>query len=196
LNMPLPLLAQLGIAGGMGLVNYFTGKKNKVKNPYEDPSKYRDDLLQTPQSIQMMRDQAKQNINSSTMATQQNIKQAGAANRMPAGAVLSNLAGTQYGAARGLAQIEPELQQQKRAATLQYIGLQNQFNQGQQETDELNQRNRGLIGDTLGSLAKLAILYNSGYFDSNEEVSAGAGGNPDQYSGIGVQLKNFPKLGR
>lgn len=180
----------------MGLLNYLTGRKDKVKNPYENPAKYRDDLLMTPQNIAGIRNQANQSVNTQLMGTQAAIKQAGAANRMPAGAILSNLAGSQYQAARGAASIEPQLAQQKQQSIMNYLQMQGQYNQGQIQADQANQGNRELVGNTLGSLAKLAILYNSGYFNSEDAQAQQAGGNPDQYSGIGVQLGNFKKLGR
>lgn len=169
----LPFAAQLGIGAGMGLLNYFTGRKDKVKNPYENPAKYRDDLLMTPQNIAGIRNQANRNVNTQLMGTQAAIKQAGAANRMPAGAILSNLAGAQYQAARGAAEIEPQLAQQKQQSIMNYLQMQGQYNQGQIQANEANQGNRELVGNTLGSLAKLAILYNSGYFKNDDGNQGG-----------------------
>ena len=172
--------AQLGIGLGLGAINYLTGKKDKVKNPYVNPSQYRNDLLMTPQNISMLRNQAMQNVNSGLMVSQNRIGQMAAANRMPAGAALSGMAGAQYEAGRGAASIEPQIAEQKRRSFMDYINLQNQYGQGQMQVDQMNQQNRGLMGDTLGMLTKLAMLYNSGYFGGDQQQDQGINPNPQQ----------------
>jgi len=187
--MPLPILAQLGISAAVGGANYLL---NKRKNPMVNPNQYRDKLLFDETDASKMRSgigsQIMGRLLPAQSATQANIKQAGAAGRLPKGAILSSLAGANYNTARGVGDaftnLEPKLDEMKRNSFMDFMNMQNQYNAAEEETGAFNSN---LIGDTVGTLGKLAVLYNSGYFSNNPQQ--GQTWDPQEYKNKKLSIK-------
>ena len=139
-----------------------TGRR---KNTMVNPDQYRDDIVLSDSMLGRLRGRARENIGAQTDRMAGQVKQYGAANRLPPGAVLSGIAGANYEGARGLAGIEPELAGMKRQSVLDYIGMKNQYEAGKEDVDAYNMN---LLGDTVGTLGKLAVLYNFGFFDEEQ----------------------------
>ena len=102
--------------------------------------------------------------------TQANIKQAGAAGRLPSGAIASSLAGVQQNV------IDPNLDTQ--AADIERFNAQQTTNESlasQQSFDEM--LNFNLAG--AGTLAKLALLRKYGFLGGNGGGGGGIGGIGD-----------------
>ena len=106
-----------------------------------------------------------------------NVKQAGAAKRMPSGAILSGMRGAQYKGAQAMAEGGAALQPHLNQSMMNYQNLMNQYGMGQAQ--ERNQMISDVTG-TLGNMTAIGLLWKSGYFDQ-----PGVSFNPGGGSGGG-----------
>lgn len=167
----------LGIGAGLNtLYKLFSGRP---KTGMVDPEQYKGDLTYSDADIGKMRSSMMGDITQRAGALTgraiSGVKQAGAAGRMPSGAVLSGIAGAHYQGAKGIAeggaQLMPRLQEMKRGSMMDYYNLANRYGMG--EAQMQNQWREGWQGD-IGQFTKLAMLYKAGYFNQ-----PGGGGGPE-----------------
>jgi hypothetical protein len=162
--MPFPwaVLAAQGI--GM-LANKFLNKKPNVNFGVE-PSQFQDELTLSDSDLGKMRSQNLQNIGMLNQANISGIKQAGAARRMPSGAILSSIAGASQGAARGASSIEPQLKNAQINSFSNYLNLQRPFEmmKAQQGINNTQQAN-SFWQEGFGDMSKLILLWKAGLLD-------------------------------
>jgi hypothetical protein len=139
------------------------------KSGMVDPAQYKSQIMP---DMGMMRQQAMRNAQQAVMPQMSQIRQYGAAHRLPAGAVMSGLQGTGYRAAQAAAGIEPQLQQTQAQGAMNYYGLQNQYGMG--KAAERNQMLGG-IGESLGNLTKIGMLWSAGFFNQPQDQLQGWG---------------------
>lgn len=90
------------------------------------------------------------------------IQSMGAANRLPAGAVMGGLAGVQEKTSQGMERILPQLRGVQRQSQGGYLSLLNQIHQGQMGYEQ-GQHDRTLEG--FGTLSNIATLWSAGYLN-------------------------------
>lgn len=98
--------------------------------------------------------------------SEKNIKQVGAAKRLPSGAIGTQLAENKRETNRAIARVEPELNMQRIQSNAGYQNLLNQYGQG-----ILNfQQNKNLTNQAyLGNLSKIFMLWQGGYFNNQQQ---------------------------
>lgn len=102
------------------------------------------------------------------MQTQQiaNIKQAGAAKRLPEGAILSAIAGTSERTARGAAKALPQLKRLQKQSYADYYRLLNMAEQGEAQLQMMqNQAQQSALGGLFGGLGSVLSLWQMGAFE-------------------------------
>ena len=157
-------MGPLAIAGiGLG-----TSLLNKLLAPgarpgMVDPRAYRSDIVP---NLSVIRQGARRGVSQQIMPMQAQIRQYGAANRLPAGAVLSSLSGLGYQAGRGLAQIEPELAMLKSQGMMNYLDYLNQFEAAKEGARRENIGRFNLTPE-IGSLTQLLMLHSAGLLGGN-----------------------------
>lgn len=191
--MPLPALAIMALAaGGSALANVIGKQKNTVPNP----EKYKDAVTLSDADIGGIRAAQLGQLARLNMGVRQDVKQYAGANRLPAGAALSALAGSSYNLARGASEIEAPLQEAKLQSEQNYAGMQQQYDQGQLQAQ---QANRDMWAGTVGDLSSIAMMWSGGMFDA--PAGGGLAGNtPGTQSGlakkgIGVGLNSGKQTG-
>jgi len=169
--MSLPAIAIPLIGYGM---NAITKALFPVKSGAVDPAQYKNQLTYSNRDINniygtTMQDIARRAASGLNLGISR-INQAGAAGRLPTGAVMSNIAGAQYNMARGVSegasQLRPSLLNMQRRSILDYYNLANRYSMA--EAQARNQNIAGWRGD-IGNLTKLAMLWKAGYFGSPGE---------------------------
>jgi len=159
-------------AQGLGMLGGSLFNKKPGVNFGIEPSQFQDELTLNDADLGKMRSQ---NLSNVGMMNQQNIagiRQAGAARRMPSGAILSGMGGASYQSARGAANIEPMLKQQQMDSYSNFLRLQQPFEmmkagQGIANTQQGNQ----FWGQGMGDMAKTILLWKAGLLGGS-----GAGG--------------------
>ena len=144
-------IAMLGTALGAGSVK----KPNMI-----DPRQYAGDLLYDDADISSDLNMLGRKTTARSTKAIGDIKQAGAANRLPEGAVLSSIAGVQGRAAEGISSILPALNKEKRTSHANFLNMVNQYETQKTAYDQAG-TDRMLGG--LGQLGKIATLWSGGY---------------------------------
>jgi len=152
---------------------------NRVKTGAIDPSQHRD-LFQP--NVNMIRQQAARSASMQTMPAVSNIRRMAAAGGMPAGAAMAGMQGAAYRGAQAASGIEPQLAQMQQQGDLNYFNAMNQYSMGQAQAGNIEQQAR--MGD-LGSMAKIAMLWQAGYFDKPEGESEAMAGRSQGTPGVG-----------
>ena len=153
-------------AGVKALFPYKSGAVN--------PAQYKDQLTYSNQDINSMYGNTMQDIGrrsaSGLNLGLSRINQAGSAGRLPAGAIMSGMAGAQYNNARGISegasQLRPQLTNMQRQAMMNYYNLQNQYSMANAQAR--NQNVAGWRGD-IGNMTKMGMLWKAGYFGGGSE---------------------------
>jgi len=164
--MPFPwaILAAQGI--GM-LANKFLNKNPQAQFGIE-PAQFQDELTLSDADLGRMRQQNLSNIGMMNQANIAGIKQAGAARRMPSGAILSGIGGASYQAARGAANIEPMLRQQQMDSYSNFLRLQQPYEMMKAGQGIANtQQNNQFLGQGFGDMAKTVLLWKAGLLNGN-----------------------------
>jgi hypothetical protein len=146
-------IAMLGTALGAGSVK----KPNTI-----DPRAYADDLLYEDADIASDLNMLGRKFTRRSSKAIGDIKQAGAAGRLPEGAVLSGIAGTQQEAAEGISSALPGLKREKRTSHANFLNMVNKYETAKTSYDQA-QIDRNLGG--LGNLGKIATLWSAGYLN-------------------------------
>ena len=149
-------LAIAGIGLGVSALNKLLSPN--ARTGMVDPRGYKDDIMP---NIGAIRQGARQGIQQQIMPMQSQIRQYGAANRLPAGAVLSSLSGLGYQAGAGLAQIEPQLAQLKQSSMLDYLDMLNQYETAKEGARRENIGKYNMTPE-IGSLTQLLMLSKAG----------------------------------
>jgi hypothetical protein len=167
-SSPFPWAGAAGLAAGplLGMLfpEAFGGKKQ-----YEglDPEKYREDIIIGENDLSQIRNVLLQSIQGGVVNPAiRNIKQTGAAGRLPKGATQSAMSGAVSAGSRALASAEPGLQQQKRQSIMDFVNLKRQYLSDKNLYD-LGQTQIGssMLQGSLGGLSKLLMLWQGGLFD-------------------------------
>ena len=132
-----------------------------------DPSKYKELLMYSPKELAAIRRSTigdlRSNINMMNMQNIAAIKQAGAAKRLPAGAVLSGIGGASYQGGRAFAEalprIEANIAKLKKSGQQNYFNALNQYNMALAMAQNMQQANQQ---ETLGGLGKIALMWQAG----------------------------------
>lgn len=141
--------------------------KPKPKTGMVDPRKFQQAFRYSPQELAALKRASLADIQSNVdMLNTRNIaaiRQAGAARRMPSGAIASGIAGATYQSGRLAAEAMPQINAQniqlKKQGEMNYFNALNQFQMGQAQAQNMGQNN---IWATLGSLGKIALLWQAG----------------------------------
>jgi len=185
--MPVPWLA-LGLTAGGGLLRRFLNKQDDLQFANE-PAKYKDDLVLDDSDVSGLRGAMKRAAGEANLAQVGGIKQAGAAKRLPSGAILSALAGSSQKAAQGVAQIEPQLEQMKTNSLKDFLRMQQPYDMARAQNKLNQQQSSNMFNQEMfGNLGKIAILWRAGFFD-NDTLSA-AGIDPGMLQNV---LKGAPE---
>lgn len=146
-------IAMLGTALGAGSVK----KPNMI-----DPRAYADDLLYEDADIASDLNMLGRKFTRRSSKAIGDIKQAGAAGRLPEGAVLSGIAGTQQEAAEGISSVLPALTREKRQSRSNFLNMVNRYETAKVGYDQA-QVDRNLSG--LGNLGKIATYWSAGWLN-------------------------------
>ena len=186
----IPLIASLVGTG----INAYTGYKqaqelNKIKQPSKE------DFQLTPEQKNAYRQGMLSNLGRQNMVTQKNIKQFGAAKRLPSGAITSALAGANENLAKGAANIEGELAKADVGGNTRYAAaLQNwQANRANTMMGIYGGQNN-YLQTGLGALSNIFMLSQAGYFDNPIAGGANTGQLPrfDMNAFGSYQMPQYP----
>jgi len=109
--------------------------------------------------IGMMKRDAFGDVKTAAAKQTADIKQVGAANRLPEGSILSGIAGSAQSLGEGISKITPRLKEAQRRSKMDYYNLYQQYLNNKFQT-ELGYHNRDMGG--LGALSKVAMLFSNG----------------------------------
>jgi hypothetical protein len=109
------------------------------------------------------------------MANIAGIRQAGTANRLPSGAILSGIAGSSYGMGRGMAEgmssLLPRFKGMQRQSEMDYYNADQDWKQS--------------FSSDLGYMTQMAMLSKAGFFDQPENmIRGGSNITPRGYGGF------------
>lgn len=186
--MAFPIIPVAGMA-----INYLSKKLNPPKSGMLDPSQYREMFMPNAGAI---RQGAMRNAAMSAAPAMSNIRRFGAAGRLPAGATLSAMKGAGYDAAQAGASVEPQIAEMQMQGNQNYFNAINQYSMGNQAVQ--NYQNESFSGD-IGSMTKLAMLWQSGYFDQPGggqqmgQAQPGVGGQPGMTSNSVAPMSQYKK---
>lgn len=178
--MPNPLLLSAGLnLGGMALNNIFPkwfGGQTDFK--MLNPAQYKNQIVLDDGDIGGIRSNLTNQATDANALNAARIKQTGAANRLPEGATQSALAGASHNLAKGVASVEPQLQNMKRQSLLDYLNLQ-MMHDGRKLAHETGNANQSASFNqgALGSLSQLGLLWSAGLFNK-DNPSGNQPGNP------------------
>ena len=129
-----------------------------------DPEKYRDDIVLSDADIGAKRHGLMTSVKRGLVNPAiKDIKKAGAARRLPSGAVTSSIKGAVSAGGEVVAKAEPAFQEMKRKSMLDFINLKKGFVDDKAMVDMFNTQNTaGTNQIALGGLAKLLMLWESG----------------------------------
>jgi hypothetical protein len=147
---------------GISMLGTYLGSESVKKPNLVDPRAYADDLLYDDADISSDINMLGSKFTKRSNKAIGDIKQAGAANRLPEGAVISGIAGTQQEAAEGVSSIMPALKREKRTSHANFLNMVNQYETTKAGYDQA-QTDRNLAG--LGNLGKIATLWSAGYLN-------------------------------
>ena len=147
---------------GISMLGTALGSDSVKKPNLIDPRSFAGDLLYEDADIASDVNMLGSKFTARSNKAIGDIKQAGAANRLPEGAVISAIAGTQQKAAEGISGIMPALQKEKRSSHANFLNMVNQY-ETQKAGYEQGQTDRNLEG--LGNLGKIATLWSAGYLN-------------------------------
>lgn len=171
---PFPWLSAGSLVAGPLLSSLFPQAFGGRK-PYGgfDPERYKDDITLDQGDLSGIRNTLLQSIMQSTVNPAiRNIKQAGAAGRLPKGATQSAISGAVSAGSRAIAQAEPGLQEQRRRSIMDFINLKRQY-LGDKNLYDLaqTQSSASMLQGGLGGLSKLLMLWQGGLFDKERPAS-------------------------
>ena len=167
-----PWLTAGALAGGPLLQSLFPKAFGGMK-PYEgfDPEKYKGEITLDEGDLSGMRNVLMQSVKRSMVdpAVRQ-IKQTGAAKRLPSGATQSAISGAVSAGSRAVTQAEPGLQEQKRRSIMDFVSLKRDYLRDK-NMYELSQTQQGasMMQGGVGGLSKLLMLWQGGLFDKETQ---------------------------
>jgi hypothetical protein len=162
--MGLPLLPMALMAGG-GLLNNVAGKYFGGRTPFNmtNPADFKNQIVMGEGEASGIRNNLLGNLMSSQAKSTADIKQSAAANRLPEGAALSAMAGTNQSIAKGMSNLEPQLKQQQRSSLLDYWRLQQGYDAAKLQHESGNVQSQAAFNQgALGNLSNMAILWKAG----------------------------------
>ena len=176
--MPFPVAPAAIIAGG-NILSRFLGKKFFGQGDILDPERFKKDLVLDDSDIGRIRGNILSRASQINAKNVAGIKQVGAAKRLPSGATQSAIAGASQNLGRGVASVEPQLQNLKRQSLMNFINLKLRT----QGLTELQGRERAAFNQgTLGELGRIVTLWQAGFFDDDDDFDPqGKGGLIDQF---------------
>lgn len=145
--------------GAPGLMNAFRPKYPNSLNP----ENMKNQLMYSDASLQAIRNQMLENIRTGSRGNVAALRQMGATGRMPMGAQTAGLQGIAYQGNRAMSDTEPQLQEMKRKGAMDYYGLKQNYEMGKYNAEMADYED--VAGD-LGSMTKLAMLWQGGFFDT------------------------------
>jgi len=163
--MPSPALIAAGVQGAGLLLNKFfpKGFGGQTKFNMTDPSQFKDDIVMNQGDLGQIRSAFHNRLSGFQAKSIADIKQAGAAGRLPEGAVIGGIAGTAQRAAEGAANLEPGLQREKRKSILDFSRLQQRFDAAKMAHEQGNAgQTAGFNQQGVGNLGRIAILAEAG----------------------------------
>lgn len=146
----LPILAQ-GV--GMLLGNRFLNKKVKPEELFPEG------VGISASDLGMLRSQGLRNISQVNARNLAEINKVGAARRLPSGALASALAGAGYNAARGAAELEPQLKRLQTQINQPYDLMRAKLKIANQQQDN------EFFQSGLGNIFKTILLWRAGLLD-------------------------------
>ena len=150
-------------AQGLGMLGNRLFNQKPGVNFDIQPSQFLDELTLSDADLGKMRSQNLQNIGMMNLGNIQGIKQAGAARRMPAGAIVSGIGGAGYQAARGASAIEPQLKNAQIESYSNFLNLQQPYEMMKAGQDVANTyQDQAFWGQGMGDMAKVILLYKAG----------------------------------
>lgn len=159
--MPGPLALAAGVNIGSLLLRGLFPKSFGGETQFQgtNPSDFRDQIIIDESDQQGIRQQLTDRLSNANIANILAAKQAGAAGRLPAGAVLSAIRGSQGSIAKGLSGLEANLAGLRQRSVLDFLNLQSRFDQNKFQADrENNQSRAAFFQEGLGGLGQLALL--------------------------------------
>lgn len=143
------------IGAGLSMLNriLFPAKTGML-----DPREYKDDILYSQGDLSRIRQGAHRRISMLSQPQTATMRQFGAANRFPAGAVASGLKGIAYEGGKAVSQMEPQLEQMQHRSQMDYINMLNQYEMAKEQARRYN---TDFTGD-IGGMTNLAMLWKSG----------------------------------
>jgi len=173
--MPLPWLSLALTGGGMLAKKYLSPKPEM--NFGITPEAYKDQLTLSDADLGTMRSQNLQNISMLNTKNVSDIKQVGAARRMPSGAITSAIAGSSQNLARGASSIEPQLKQAQMQSYGNYMNLLQPYIMAKANTEMQGEQQGGqFLSEGFGSMAKMLLLSKAGFFDEGGGGKGAGGG--------------------
>ena len=169
---PFPWLTAGAMAAGPLLQGLFPKQFGGMKQ-YEgfDPEKYKEDITMDEGDISGIRNVLLQSIQRGIVnPAVRNIKQVGAAKRLPSGATQSAISGAVSAGSRAAASAEPGLQAEKRRSIMDFVNLKRAY-LGDKNMYELAQTQQGasMVQGGMGGLSKLLMLWQGGMFDKQTQ---------------------------
>lgn len=159
------LLTTAAIMGGSMLANKLFSKGFGGRTDFKmiNPRGFRDDLVMNEGDVRAQRNQLMTQLGTSAAQQNAQIQSAGAAGRMPAGALLQALGGVQYNTAKGASGINAQLAGEKRKSLADYLGLQMNYDQAKMGHNQANaQQEAGFNQRALGNLAAMLLQSQAG----------------------------------
>ena len=147
------------LAAGLQVGGLILDEFGRPKFKGTDPTDFKDDLTLSDADIAKEISMIQNKAQDAAGLNIANIKQMGAANRLPKGAVASNIAEVSGKVGEVGAKVLPGLKREQRAGITNFLNLKNRFDQNKLGYEQnINDRRQG----GFGSLAQTALLWNSG----------------------------------
>ena len=144
---------------GIAMLGTVLGAGSVKKPGLVDPRVYADELLYEDAEIASDLNMLGRKVTSRSNKAIGDIKQTVAANRLPEGAAVSAIAGTQQEAAEGISTVLPSLKREKRMSHQNYVNMVNQYEMAKAGYDQASM-DRMLQG--VGNLGYVANLWAAG----------------------------------
>ena len=177
--MPSPLLPLAINAGGQLAGNLF--KKwfgGKTDFNMINPADYKNQLVMSNAEMGNIRQGVQSRLNPYIAKSQADIKQVGAAGRLPEGATQSALGGIAPKVAQQMGQFETQLQGQQRSSLANYLQMQQQYDAAKMAHEQGNAQGIAAINQQgLGNMSKIALLWSAGLFNDPSQQAIQGGSN-------------------
>lgn len=135
-----------------------------------DPSQFKEGLTLSDTDIMEMMQQIMDDLSGESMAARSDIKQAGAARKLPVGAIQTGLADVTSAVAKGAGKAKVTAKESQRRSLADYINMLNNYKSNKMAWESGQAGGRaGMLQEALGTIAQTLLLKEAGLFGGQKQ---------------------------